>query len=408
MGELAEWGVWMSATGWGTTPAYADESRGEARRQLDALLKACVERGASDLHLSAGCPAYLRLQGNLQPLDEEPLSPRQLDGMAEELSRSINTAPLTETGSVDGSCTAADGTRFRFNIFRRQSYLAIALRRLQDRFQTLAELGLPEALYDVCGLSGGLVVVCGPTGSGKSTTLATLLDRINQTRPCHIVTIEDPIEYLHRPVKALVNQRQIGTDARSFNDALVASLRQDPDVILVGEVRELGTIRTAITAAETGHLVLTTVHAGDCVGAIERLVAVFPADEQPGVRRQLSLVLRFVVAQHLLVVDGAIAARPADTRPQRVVTAEVLRNTPAVANLIATAKSNQIVSAMESGTGLGMQTMEHDLARLWTAGLISENQALGRARNPAVVRERAVAFRQRAGMDGPRRPGGSV
>ena len=194
--------------------------------------------------------------------------------------------------------------RFRFNVFRRQGHFAVAFRRLEDRFRTLVELGMPESLYQLSGYPDGLVVVSGPTGSGKSTTLATLLDRINQTRQCHIVTIEDPIEYLHAPKQSLINQRQIGSDVGTFNDALVASLRQDPDVILVGEVRDLATIRTAIGPAETGHLVLTTVHASDCVGAIERLISVFPADEQPGMRKQLSLVLRTIVTQHLLIADG--------------------------------------------------------------------------------------------------------
>ena len=171
-------------------------------------------------------------------------------------------------------------------------------------------MGFSETLYRLCDLPDGLIVVAGPTGAGKSTTLATLLDRVNQTRPCHMVTIEDPIEYIHQTRKALVNQRQVGTDVSSFYEALVASLRQDPDVILVGEIRDLNTIRTAIVAAETGHLVFTTVHAGDCVGAIERLVAVFSADEQDGIRRQLSMVLRAVIAQHLVIADGTAHQPP--------------------------------------------------------------------------------------------------
>ncbi|HEY5312458.1 MAG TPA: type IV pilus twitching motility protein PilT, partial [Pirellulales bacterium] len=234
----------------------------------------------------------------------------------------------------------------------------------------------------------------------KSTTLATLIDRINRTRPCHIVTIEDPVEYVHTPLMSLVNQRQLGMDTESFNEALVAAMRQDPDVILVGEIRDLATIRTAITAAETGHLVFTTVHAGDCVGTIERLVSVFPADEQTGVRRQVALVLKAIVAQHLIVADGP-ANRPSENgqpanlrRRTRVVTSEVLIANPAVANLIATGKSNQIYSSMETGGNQGMQTLEEDLARLLAAQQISETTAMTMARNPQIVRDRLAMWQQ--------------
>jgi twitching motility protein PilT len=240
----------------------------------------------------------------------------------------------------------------------------------------------------------GLVIVAGPTGAGKSTTLATLIDRVNQTRRAHIVTIEDPIEYLHRSSMSLVNQRQVGLDAGGFNDALVASLRQDPDVILVGEIRDLNTIRTAITAAETGHLVFTTVHAGDCVGTIERLVSVFPAEEQHGIRRQLSLVLRAIITQHLVVADGERGLLEPGTdggaRRRRIVVSEVLMATGAVNNLIATGKASQIYSAMESGGAAGMQTLDESLAQLCVGRWITEQTAAVMSRNPAVVRERVA------------------
>ncbi len=366
-------------------------------------LAECVRRGASDLHVSPGLPPYFRVHGALAPAAElPPLGAAAAEALAAELLRANGRPAFPANGSVDGAVTAADGTRFRFNVFRRQGAWAVALRKLEDRFRTLAELGMPEALYALCDLPDGLVLVCGPTGAGKSTTLATLIDRINRTRACHVVTVEDPVEYVHASVKALVNQRQIGGDVDGFNGALVASLRQDPDVILVGEIRDLDTIRTAITAAETGHLVFTTVHAGDCVGAIERLVSVFPADEQPGVRRQLALTLRAIVAQHLIPADGPAAKRTtAAGRRDRVVASEVLMATPAVANLIAAAKGNQIYSSMETGTAQGMQTLEHDLARLWVAGWLEEATAAALARNPAVMRDRAAQIRK-AGA----RPGG--
>ncbi|HWA98383.1 MAG TPA: ATPase, T2SS/T4P/T4SS family, partial [Pirellulales bacterium] len=276
------------------------------RSTIAALIDRCIALDASDLHIAPGLPPYFRVHGVLQAdADLGVLPAEQTSAFAAELAAVAGRAPLAGPGSIDGAFTAHDGTRFRFNLFRRQGQMSIALRRLEDKFRTLGELGLPNELYELCDLSHGLVIVSGPTGAGKSTTLATLLDRINHTRRCHMVTIEDPIEYLHAPLQSLINQRQVGADTESFNEALVASLRQDPDVILVGEIRDLATIRTAITAAETGHLVFTTVHAGDCVGTIERLVSVFPADEQAGIRRQLSLVLRAIIAQHLLVCDGS-------------------------------------------------------------------------------------------------------
>ena len=375
-----------------------------AADNLHHLLAACVAQDGSDLHLSPGLPPHLRIHGELAPMaGEAACSAPFIQQMAVELLREagVQSSSLENMpgGSIDGAVTARDGIRFRFNVFRRQNEVAMALRRLEDRFRSLAELGLPDALRQLCDLRDGLIVISGPTGAGKSTTLATLLDHVNRTRYGHIITIEDPIEYLHAPLRCVVNQRQVGLDAPSFNDALVASLRQDPDVVLVGEIRDLDTIRTAITAAETGHLVFTTLHAGDCVGSIERLVSVFPSGEQEGIRRQLSLVLRGVIAQHLLpgaLLNGTAAEGRAVSR--RVVASEILMVTPAVANLIATGRSAQIYSAMEAGTSMGMQTLEQDLARLWVSGCIAETTAEAMTRNVNVLRDRANLLRRRNGI----------
>lgn len=374
---------------------------------LEELLSECIRLDASDIHLVTGRPPYFRVHGILDPAaGRSPLVAADLLHIVEALTRPTERDALERTGSIDGAVSGSSGTRFRFNAFRRQGELAVAIRKLESRFRSLPELGLSDSLYQFCDLPDGLILVCGPTGAGKSTTLAAMIDRINRTRKCHIVTIEDPIEYLHTSAVSLVNQRQVGTDTAGFNEALVASLRQDPDVILVGEIREINTIRTAITAAETGHLVFTTIHAGDCVGAIERLVSVFPADEQAGIRRQLAMNLRVIIAQHLLVADGT--GRPNSSpepsvRRSRVAVSEVLAVTPAVANLIATAKGNQIYSSMETGTAQGMQTLEHDLARLWVSGQISETTAATMARNPNIMRDRAAAMRKPAHP----RPGGT-
>ncbi|MDI1312482.1 PilT/PilU family type 4a pilus ATPase [Prosthecobacter sp.] len=374
-----------------------------AALHLESLLDRCLDIGASDMHLAHDAPPYFRVQGMLTADESLPrVSEAQMEHWARDLTGQASGPVVRENGSYDGALTSMSGVRFRFNIYKVQSRIHLALRRLDDHFRPLSELGLPESLNKLCLQPYGLVVIAGPTGSGKTTTLATLLDHINQTRRCHLITIEDPVEYVHESKIALVNQRQLGLDTPSFNDALVASMRQDPDVILVGEIRDLTTIRTAITAAETGHLVFTTVHAGDCVGAIERMVSVFPAGEQDGIRRQLALVLRAVVAQHLLVADGS-ARKPrnngngeAEMKGRRVLAAEILIANQAVANLIATGKSNLIYSAMESGMQQGMQTMEHSLASLYLRGDISEQTVNALSRQPAQVFERASRMRTRS------------
>ncbi|MEM9305310.1 MAG: PilT/PilU family type 4a pilus ATPase [Pseudomonadota bacterium] len=367
----------------------SDKRPTEAPATLTRLLDRCVALDASDIHLAEGLAPYLRAQGPLEVVpDEAAIDAREMAAIVDYLHAGFSNR---DAGSVDGAFTAADGTRYRYNAYRRSGGLALALRRLEDRFRDLGDLGLPDSLYKLCNLPYGLVLVSGPTGSGKSTTLATLIDRINHAHACHVITIEDPIEYVHRPVRALVNQRQVGLDTDSFNEALVNSLREDPDVVLVGEIRDTDTIRTAITAAETGHLVFTSVHAGDAVSTIERMVGVFPADEQMAIRQQLALVLRCVVSQRLLVADGSamIDDDPRKQARQRVVASEVLMVTPAVSNLLLNSKSSQIYSCMEAGASHGMQTFEQDLARLLVEGKLSEQTAMAAAKRPEVLRARA-------------------
>jgi twitching motility protein PilT len=384
--------------------------------ELTEILARCVALQVSDVHLAAGEPVRCRLEGRLQSLslaaDAPPaLTAEYLEKVVDGLLSEPQRATLAARGSVDGALTSNVDARWRFNAYRRGGRLGLALRRLENRFRSLSELGLSEDLHRVGEFGHGLVVVAGPTGSGKSTTLATLIHRINQTRQGHIITLEDPVEYLHASLNCLVTQRQIGIDSPGFHQALVDSLRQDPDVILVGEVRDLDTIRTAITAAETGHLVFASVHAGDCVGAIDRLVSVFPADEQKMIQRLLALVLRTVIAQHLLVrhrpaaaggepaefpelrsaAEGAEPPGPQAERGRsssRVLASEILVANSAVSNLIAQGNTKQIYSMLETGAAEGMQTLDASLARLYRQRLISDQAAQSLARNPLWVVDR--------------------
>jgi twitching motility protein PilT len=370
--------------------------------ELLRLLNEAIARKASDLHLSAGHPPYFRQQGNLAPAEDWPVQDQgRLDGIAQALAARTHAEVAPEVGSLDGALSAEDGTRFRFNIYRRSGAFSIALRRLEERIRSLPELGLPTELYQLADYSHGLVLIAGPTGSGKSTTLATLVDRINQTRSGHIITIEDPIEYLHTSCQSLVDQREVGQDTLSFNEALVAAMRQDPDVILVGEIRDLNTIRTAITAAETGHLVFATVHAGDCVGSIDRVVSVFQPEEQTAIRRQLAMVLRAVVAQKLIMGDGPEIRRelqensddPLAAKSKYVLVSEVMRVTNPIANLISQSKDSHIYSSIETGRSDGMYTADECLSQLLRTGKISERTAKGLARNPQMVTSRASKLR---------------
>lgn len=345
----------------------------------------------------------MRLHGGLAELTAESglaqtvFSSEELQSLTATWLSEQAAKTLADRGSVDGAMMFQDRARLRFNVFRSGGQISVAIRKLEDHFRPLAELGLPDDLYRICELRYGLVLVAGPTGSGKSTTLATLLNRINETRAAHVITIEDPVEYVHRSQRSLVNQRQIGLDSPRFNQALVDALRQDPDVILIGEIRDLETIRTAITAAETGHLVFASVHAGDCVGAVERLISVFPADEQAMVQRLLGMALRCVITQHLIVAEppserNRVANSTGQSAPvsnERVLAAEIMWGTPAVANLIASGQTRQIGSMIESGGADGMLTLDASLAALLRQRKISETTARTLARNPRLMVERA-------------------
>ena len=338
---------------------------------IDTLLEQMVAHNASDLHVTVGSHPVLRLRGHLHRMETFPvLTAEDTRQLLYRITSTEQQKQLELNRQLDMSYSMPGIARFRVNIYSQRESLAGAFRMIPDALKTLEELGLPPSLYELAHKPRGLVLVTGPTGSGKSTTLAALVDEINRTRPDHIITIEDPIEFLHRHKKCVVNQREIGPDATSFAEALRGALRQDPDVILLGEMRDLETISTALTAAETGHLVFATLHTQDAASTIDRVIDVFPAAQQGQIRTQLAGTIMGVVAQALLpTADGQ----------GRAAAIEILLPDDAVRNLIRQAKLEQIYSVMQTNTTRGMQTMEQALADLVSRGVVDRELALARS-----------------------------
>lgn len=340
---------------------------------VDDLLRAAVREKASDLHLTVGVPPMLRVDGRLVSLEGfSALSVADTERLVSSMLKEAQLAKLAENGEVDFSYGVPGLARFRVNVYRQRGSLGAAARVIPTEVPSYKSLGLPDVIYQMAQRPQGLVLVTGATGCGKSTTLASIIDIINSERECHIITLEDPIEYLHRHKKAIINQREIGLDSRSFDAALRAALRQDPDVILVGEMRDHETISTAITAAETGHLVLATLHTNDAVQTVDRIVDVFPPHQQPQIRVQLAATLQAVISQALL---------PRADQKGRVVATEVLLATPAVRNLIREGKTHQILSILQTSGRLGMQTFETSFRSLLERGLISRETLQARFRD---------------------------
>ena len=338
------------------------------------LLEIVLERGASDLHLTAGAPPTIRLHGDLIRLvDYRILSPRALRGMIYAILPQKMRERLEQELELDMSYALPGKARFRVNVYFQRDSIGAAFRLIPYEIKSVESLGLPSVVSDLARYPRGFVVVTGPTGSGKSTSLAGMVDIVNRERSAHIMTVEDPIEFLHKHQQCIVNQREVGADTHSFAQALKHVLRQDPDVILVGEMRDLETISTAITAAETGHLVFATLHTQDAPQTIDRIIDVFPPHQQQQVRVQLATTLQGVVTQQLL--------QTADGR-SRAVACEVLICTPAVRNLIREGKVHQIYSIMQAGGRFGMQTMDQALANLVKEGKITQQLAYERSHDP--------------------------
>src|SRR3989338_4352634 len=360
---------------------------------MKELLELVIQKKASDLHISAGMPPVLRVDGKLIPTEYEPLTSEDTKALIFSILNLEQRKTLEQKLELDCSYGIEGLGRFRVNAYRDRRGFACALRTITSKIPTFDELNLPKVCQQVCSRPRGLVLVTGPTGSGKSTTLAAMVGWINENRADHILTIEDPIEYIHSSKRAVVNQREVGADTHSFDKALRAALREDPDVILIGEMRDLETISLAIKAAETGHLVFGTLHTSSAPQTIDRIVDVFPPDQQQQIRIQLSTGLVAVFSQTLIPrlnqqgqIDG------------RVMAMEILINTPAIANLIREGKTAQIYSSIQTGGRLGMVTLENGLAELVKKKLIRPEDALAKSSRPDELEKLISAELTAAGL----------
>lgn len=344
---------------------------------LEELLQQVFDRKASDLHITQGMPPILRVDGKLVRMDTSPLTKEDTHRLIFSMLTNDQRRVLEQTWELDCSYGVSGLGRFRVNVYKDRGNYAVALRAINSTIPSFDDLNLPPIVKEISERPKGLVLVTGPTGSGKSTTLAAMIDNINSTRPEHILTIEDPIEFLHTSKRSLIHQRELGQDTRSFENALRAALREDPDVILVGEMRDLETIKLALTAAETGHLVLGTLHTSSAMQTVDRIVDVFPPEQQQQIRVQLSNSLVAVFAQGLLPRLNEVKERVG-----RVMAQEIMIVTPAIANLVREGKTAQIYSSIQTGTQYGMVTMEAALKDLYQRGLVNFDDALAKTTRP--------------------------
>jgi len=367
---------------------------------LQHLLEEMVQKGASDLHICAGAPPVLRLDGDLIPTNYEVLTPPMTQQLIYSILNDQQKKRLEMEFELDLSFGISGLSRFRANAYLDRGSVTMAIRTIPWDIRSFEELGLPLVAKELCTRPRGLVLVTGPTGCGKSTSLATMIDKINIERRCHIITIEDPIEYMHRHKKSIINQRELGTDTKTFSNALKYALREDPDVIMVGEMRDLETIQSALIISETGHLTFATLHTNSAAEAINRMIDVFPPHQQPQVRAQLAFVLEGVMVQQLVP----------KLRGGRVLAAEVMICTPAIRALIRDDKAHQIYSLIQAGQKYGMQTMNQSLYLHYSNKNISLEECLGRAPNldeiEKMIEQKSlfVNLPQGAGAAGPAKP----
>ncbi|MEC7746651.1 MAG: type IV pilus twitching motility protein PilT [Candidatus Neomarinimicrobiota bacterium] len=348
---------------------------------INKLLEYSLDSGASDLHLSVGSVPMVRINGTMKPLDMDPLLEDDMESIIPQVMDEDQIQVFQEKKEIDFSASLDGKGRFRVNFFNQVKGLAGVFRTIPEVVKDSEELGIPPVLMNLALLNRGLVLLTGPTGSGKSTTLAAMVDHINIKRKCHIITIEDPVEYYHHTKESLINQRELGANTHSFANAMRAALREDPDVILVGEMRDLETISLALTAAETGHLVLSTLHTSSAVKTIDRIIDIFPPGQKGQIRSMLSESLEAVIAQKLL---------PTKDGKSRVPACEVMIATTAIRNLIREDRIYQIPSIIQSGGVEGMQSLDQDLQRLVTQGSIERKTAKGIAENPKLFAQNVL------------------
>jgi len=367
---------------------------------IEDLMEQMIEMGGSDMHIQAGAPVYFRISGKLQPFGEDPLNPQECQKLIFSMLNNSQRKELEQNWELDCSYGVKGLARFRVNVYKERGYYAACLRALSSKIPNFDQLGLPDIVREMSERPRGLVLVTGPTGSGKTTTLAAMIDLINRTRPEHILTVEDPVEYVFPNIKSLVHQRQKGEDTKSFANALKAALREDPDVILVGEMRDLETISLAISAAETGHLVMGTLHTSSASQTVNRMLDVFPPEQQPQVQAQLSNSLVAVFSQTLVPKKN-----PKPGEFGRAMAQEIMIVTPAISNLIREGKVSQMYSAIQTGMKMGMITMEQTLANLVKQGTISFEAAISKSSKPDELQR---ILGGAAGMAGAGAKGGKV
>ena len=370
---------------------------------IDELLELTMEMKGSDLHIASGIPPVIRSDGELQPTAYENMTPLDIQQMMYAILTDEQIQKFESTWELDFSYALQKKARFRVNIFKDKGSVAASLRLIPTKIPTLEEMGMPPLLEKLTHTRRGLILVTGPTGSGKSTTLAAMINHINLTRSEHIITIEDPIEFVHNHKLSVINQRELGMDTKSFSNALRASLREDPDVILVGEMRDLETIALAVSAAETGHLVFGTLHTNSAASSVDRMVDIFPPGQQGQVRLQLSNNLQAIISQQLVPSTPGFQAQ---TGRGRVAAQEIMIANPAIRNLIREAKAHQITSIIQTSANIGMITTDACLRKLYNEGKISYENALSRAQNEEELKR--MLSGQEADGSGPSRPGGGA